>query len=147
MNVVDRKPVPIYETECVECKSKIQYKASEVSLSYIICPVCGMSIWANTIKPVKMEDDRPLVEVPKPHGRLIDVDVLMNKLQELYDERECEARYTGSKGPIVSWNDAVYQIVDAPIVIPADDKDIKVFEKEMRKVSEREMIYGEYLND
>lgn len=123
MTVVDRKPIPIYETECVECKSKIQYKASEVSLSYIICPVCGMSVWANTISPVRMEEDRPLVEDPEPHGRLIDADLLLNNLQELYDERECEARYTGSKEIRLSWNDAVYKIASAPtvIVIPASE--------------------------
>lgn len=57
MNVVDRKPVPIYEAECSECHSKIQYRKSEVSfVHYIICPICGMSVWADTIKPVKYEE-------------------------------------------------------------------------------------------
>ena len=57
MNVVDQKPVPIYEAECSECHSKIQYKKSEVSfVSYITCPVCGMSIWADTIRPVRYEE-------------------------------------------------------------------------------------------
>ncbi len=42
MNVIDRKPVPIYEAECSECHSKIQYRKSEASLGSINCPVCGI---------------------------------------------------------------------------------------------------------
>jgi predicted RNA-binding Zn-ribbon protein involved in translation (DUF1610 family) len=57
MEVVERKPVPIYEIVCTECKSKIQYKAAEIFLSHITCPVCGVSLWANTIKPVRMEEE------------------------------------------------------------------------------------------
>lgn len=57
MVVVEEKLVPIYETTCGECKSKIQYKKSEVSFSYITCPVCGVAIWANTIRPVRYEED------------------------------------------------------------------------------------------
>jgi len=56
MEVIERRPVPIYEVTCHECKSRIQYKASEVSLCHITCPVCGVSLWANTIKPVRMEE-------------------------------------------------------------------------------------------
>ena len=57
MNVVERKPIPIYEAECSECHSKIQYKKSEVSFtSYINCPVCGVSVWADTILPVGYEE-------------------------------------------------------------------------------------------
>lgn len=57
MEVVERKPVPIYEVECEECKSRIQYKAAEVQWCHITCPVCGIQNWANTICPVKMEGD------------------------------------------------------------------------------------------
>lgn len=58
MNVVDRKPVPIYEAECSECHSKIQYRKSEAQFtSYITCPVCGMSVWADTIRPIRYEED------------------------------------------------------------------------------------------
>ena len=53
MIIVERKPVPIYEETCPECKSRIQYKASEVALCHINCPVCGISLWARTISPVK----------------------------------------------------------------------------------------------
>ena len=57
MNVVEKKPVPIYEVECSECHSKIQYKKSEVSFgSYITCPVCGVSVWAGAIRPVRYEE-------------------------------------------------------------------------------------------
>lgn len=57
MRVVERKPVPIYQVTCFECKSKIEYKASEVSLCHIICPVCGTALWASTLAPVRMEDE------------------------------------------------------------------------------------------
>ena len=58
MVVTERKPVPIYEVTCCECKSKIQYKKSEVSTytCYIQCPVCGVSLWEDTIKPVRYEE-------------------------------------------------------------------------------------------
>ena len=55
MTIIERKPVPIYEVECFECKSKIQYKKSEVFTCHIQCPVCGVSLWADTIMPVKFE--------------------------------------------------------------------------------------------
>lgn len=57
MIVVEKKPVPIYETECCECKSKIQYRKSEVITSDIKCPVCGVSLWADAIQPVRMEEN------------------------------------------------------------------------------------------
>ena len=56
MEVVDRKPVPIYEVECHECHSKIQYRAVDVAWCHITCPVCGVSVWASTIAPVRMEE-------------------------------------------------------------------------------------------
>lgn len=55
MTVVEKKPIPIYEVECPECKSRIQYKAAEVSYHHIDCPVCGISLWAYTMVPVRME--------------------------------------------------------------------------------------------
>ena len=56
MIIAEKKPVLIYEVTCCECKSKIQYKKSEVSLCHIQCPVCGVSLLANTILPVKYEE-------------------------------------------------------------------------------------------
>ena len=56
MVVTEKKPVPIYEVTCCECKSKIQYKKFEVFIGHIHCPVCGISIWADTIRPVRYEE-------------------------------------------------------------------------------------------
>lgn len=58
MEIVDRKPVPIYEVVCPECKSTIRYKACEVSFCHIICPVCGTAIWASTIAPVFFSEEK-----------------------------------------------------------------------------------------
>ena len=55
MNVIDRKPIPIYEIVCEECGSKIEYKASEVFWHNITCPVCGISNRANTLCAVRYE--------------------------------------------------------------------------------------------
>lgn len=52
MIVIDKKPVPIYEVECPECKSKIRYKKSEVHLVHITCPACGVSFWTYTVQPI-----------------------------------------------------------------------------------------------
>lgn len=49
MEIIERMPVPIYETVCQECKSRYQYKAVEVSYMHTNCPVCGMSNWASLI--------------------------------------------------------------------------------------------------
>ena len=56
MKVVEGLPVPIYEVTCFECKSRIQYMKSEVSICHIRCPVCGVAIWADTTKPVRYEE-------------------------------------------------------------------------------------------
>ena len=63
MKVIDQKPVPIYEVICDECKSKIHYKASEVRLCHITCPVCGTSLWAHTTYPVEYERVSESVDV------------------------------------------------------------------------------------
>lgn len=53
MIIIDKKPIPIYESKCDECKSVFRYKKSEVSFTgFITCPVCGCSVWANTTYPV-----------------------------------------------------------------------------------------------
>ena len=52
MVVVEKKPVPIYEAKCGECKSVIRYWKSDVGVThYITCPVCKMSIWADVRTP------------------------------------------------------------------------------------------------
>ena len=57
MIIAEKKPVPIYEVECIECKSKIQYRKSEVFTCHITCPVCDVSLWADTIQPVRMAEE------------------------------------------------------------------------------------------
>ena len=57
MIVVEKKPVPIYEAECCECKSKIQHKKSEVFYTFITCPVCGVSVSAICLCPVRYEGE------------------------------------------------------------------------------------------
>ena len=92
------------------------------------CPLYGIDLRCSITYTPNYTDGRfverlgncPLVAVP-PHGRLIDADALTNKLQELYDKRECEARYTDSKEIKVSWNEAVYQIIKAPTIIEAEE--------------------------
>lgn len=56
MLVVNKKPVPIYEVECHECSSIIQYKKSEAPGARIFCPVCGVILWVTTINPVRYEE-------------------------------------------------------------------------------------------
>lgn len=56
MTVIEQKPVPIYEVECFECKSKLHYKKSEVSNCFITCPVCGISIMVTPLRPVTLRD-------------------------------------------------------------------------------------------
>lgn len=48
--------------------------------------------------------------------RTIDGDALINTLQELFDKREKEARFTGNRGVTVTWNDAIYHIKTAPTI-------------------------------
>ena len=55
MKIVKANGVPIYEVTCVECKSVIRYKAREVAFCHITCPVCGISLWANTVCPIAYE--------------------------------------------------------------------------------------------
>ena len=59
MQIVERKPVPIYEVTCFECGSKIRYQASEVHYCHITCPICRTLLWAMTINPVAFEDAEP----------------------------------------------------------------------------------------
>ena len=56
MIVTEKNPVPIYDVICFECKSKIQYKRSEIFTCHIRCPVGGVSLWADTIQPVRYEE-------------------------------------------------------------------------------------------
>lgn len=63
MIVVEKKPVPLYEVECSECHSKIQYKKSEVIGCRIYCPVCGVYLWADTTTPIDKEEEETNVPI------------------------------------------------------------------------------------
>ncbi len=56
MTIVEKKPVPIYESVCPECKSIFRYKAVEVAYMHVNCPVCGVSMWASTL-PIGEDGD------------------------------------------------------------------------------------------
>ena len=56
MTIVEKKPVPIYESTCPECGSVFRYKAAEVSWMHINCPVCGVSVWASQV-PIGEDGD------------------------------------------------------------------------------------------
>ena len=59
MIIVERKPVPIYEIECIECHSILHFKKSEVRSCFISCPVCDMSNMVTLFHPVEYEDGEP----------------------------------------------------------------------------------------
>lgn len=63
MEIIEKKPVPIYEVVCFECGSKIRYQASEVYYCHITCPVCRTSLWAMTILPVDYKEEADDVDV------------------------------------------------------------------------------------
>lgn len=73
----------------------------------------------NTVRSGRA-DNCPLVEVSTPHGRLIDADALMDTLQELFDERCEDAKFSGNRSACVTWNDAIYHIKSAPTIIEAE---------------------------
>lgn len=57
MTVINKKPVPIYEVECFECHSVINFKKSEVHSCFIKCPVCGVSLMVTPLHPVRYENE------------------------------------------------------------------------------------------
>lgn len=59
MQIVERKPIPIYEVTCTECGSTLRYQASEVYSGHIFCPVCLTELWATTTNPVAFRDTEP----------------------------------------------------------------------------------------
>ena len=60
------------------------------------------------------------LSLPEGHGRLVDLDALINELQKLFNKREKDARFGGNREASVTWNDAIYHIFAAPIIIPAE---------------------------
>lgn len=57
MIVVKKRPVPTYEVTCSECQSVLRYTAAEVFWHHITCPVCHVSLWANTLSPVVYQEE------------------------------------------------------------------------------------------
>lgn len=55
MEIIKEQPIPFYEVTCSECRSVIRYKACEVNFCHITCPVCGVSVWADTVCPIMPE--------------------------------------------------------------------------------------------
>lgn len=48
--------------------------------------------------------------------QLIDVDVLLEQMEKLYQKRSEESNMTGDRTVCVTWNDAVFCIKDSPAV-------------------------------
>lgn len=68
INVIDEKPIPIYEVTCPECGSVLEYTANEVAYSHIYCPVCRSSMWAMTLRPKRYQ--ARIAENSEEAGRL-----------------------------------------------------------------------------
>lgn len=60
------------------------------------------------------------VPLPEGHGKLVDLDALINKLQTLLDKREKDTTFSGNREAGVTWDDAIDCIKAAPIIIPAE---------------------------
>ena len=61
-----------------------------------------------------------VVPLPEGHGRLGDLDALINELHNLLDKREKDAAFSGDREAGVTWDDAINKIIAAPIIIPAE---------------------------
>lgn len=69
------------------------------------------------------EKDCPLIEVPEPHGRLGDLDALIDKVIAKYLEHERKGELVFAAAEIKQ--DIVDLISDAPTIIPASLEDEK----------------------
>lgn len=76
-------------------------------------------------------------------SRLIDADALINTLQELFDKREKEARFTGNRNVTVTWNDAIYHIKTAPTIEPIRCGDCKHWTEDGRCRILKEYIFND----
>lgn len=78
----------------------------------------------NSYEKISQYDTRPdwcpLVPLPEGHGRLVDLDALINELHNLLDKREKDAAFSGDREAGVTWDDAINKIIAAPIIIPAE---------------------------
>jgi len=44
IQVVEKGKIPVYETECEECHSKIRYLRKDLVMGDLVCPQCGCKI-------------------------------------------------------------------------------------------------------
>lgn len=58
--------------------------------------------------------------LPEGHGRLGDLDALINELHNLLDKREKDAAFSGDREAGVTWDDAIHHIIAAPTIVPAE---------------------------
>lgn len=59
-------------------------------------------------------DDCPLIEIPEPHGRLIDADALSYRCGDWYTEEGTEEGFIGA---------LKYLLEDAPTIIPTTEEE------------------------
>lgn len=103
----------------------ILFKDIEMSQNCDECPLnltCGYSLYMPLYHTKKRHDDCPLIEVPEPHGRLIDADALHKLFEDQWDYLQvldwnenptAEAMQSGVNWCINTMHDS------APTVIPA----------------------------
>jgi len=63
MEVVDRKPIPVYEVTCCECGSTIEYTRAETINCHIYCPICNTFLWAVPTVPKRYKDSNETEDV------------------------------------------------------------------------------------
>ena len=88
------------------------------------CTMCWLSpicpVWVKEVSRYKGYDNRlpncPLVEVPTPHGQLIDADALMHEFAEFV-----RASNNSDFADVPTWNDAVSLLGSAPAIIEAEE--------------------------
>lgn len=104
----------------------IKQEDMEMPTSCSNCEMCGCYTESKgevyrcdlSMRPVRYFEKRldccPLIEIPSPHGRLIDADALEKSLSE-------ELLSNDKKHLESTWNDAVAVVFTAPTIIPAED--------------------------
>lgn len=98
---------------CTECEIRDEEENYWGEIVSLTCPIIRKNVedygWRGKRK---RHEDCPLVEVPEPHGRLIDADKLLKRKGDAYDSNGhlLYAVGTGS-------------IVNAPTVIDAEEQD------------------------
>ena len=74
-----------------------------------------------TISDVKViSPNCPLIKIPTPHGRLIDVDKLYKKFKNEYCNRNCDSSIQGKKCDHCGVPRALNIILNAPTIIEAE---------------------------